>query len=220
MDCSLNCKTFGPGSSISRAAAAAFLRVLSQIPPFPTKSEGNMHSIFSSRSASPYSIFSSKTTSPLSIFSKAPIASEVLESGPETSLYPSMDCRADETRKSELGLAGASSKTSEVSRSTCTEGPRGTCKSGGTCKVCGCWIARGNHRAHMAAHTQHRPLHCAVCGRGFHQTEDLKRHIRIHTGEKPFKCSRCGVAFRQRGHLSRHLFKHHPDPSGRRHSES
>ena len=31
----------------------------------------------------------------------------------------------------------------------------------------------------MASHTAHRPLHCAVCGRGFHQTEDLKRHIRL-----------------------------------------
>ena len=31
----------------------------------------------------------------------------------------------------------------------------------------------------MASHTAHRPLHCAVCGRGFHQTEDLKRHIRF-----------------------------------------
>ncbi|KAA0195574.1 hypothetical protein HAZT_HAZT007776 [Hyalella azteca] len=130
----------------------------------------------------------------------------------ETSLYPSTDYRGDEVDSAEGG-AGACSKT---------EGNRGaSCKLGGACKVCGSWIARGNHRAHMAAHTQHRPLHCAVCGRGFHQTEDLKRHIRIHTGEKPFKCSRCGIAFRQRGHLSRHLFKHHPDNgNNRRHSES
>ncbi|XP_066937630.1 longitudinals lacking protein, isoforms H/M/V-like isoform X12 [Macrobrachium rosenbergii] len=81
----------------------------------------------------------------------------------------------------------------------------------GQCRVCGENIARGEHRAHMASHTAHRPLHCAVCGRGFHQTEDLKRHIRIHTGEKPYKCSTCGVAFRQRGHLSRHVFKYHPE---------
>ncbi|XP_053643814.1 protein bric-a-brac 1 isoform X5 [Cherax quadricarinatus] len=81
----------------------------------------------------------------------------------------------------------------------------------GQCRVCGETIARGEHRSHMASHTAHRPLHCAVCGRGFHQTEDLKRHIRIHTGEKPYKCSTCGVAFRQRGHLSRHVFKYHSD---------
>lgn len=81
----------------------------------------------------------------------------------------------------------------------------------GQCRVCGQTIARGEHRSHMASHTAHRPLHCAVCGRGFHQTEDLKRHIRIHTGEKPYKCSVCGVAFRQRGHLSRHVFKYHPE---------
>ncbi|XP_071537203.1 uncharacterized protein [Panulirus ornatus] len=81
----------------------------------------------------------------------------------------------------------------------------------GQCRVCGERIARGEHRSHMASHTAHRPLHCAVCGRGFHQTEDLKRHIRIHTGEKPYKCSTCGVAFRQRGHLSRHIFKYHPE---------
>ncbi|XP_042880169.1 protein bric-a-brac 1-like isoform X4 [Penaeus japonicus] len=81
----------------------------------------------------------------------------------------------------------------------------------GQCRVCGETIARGEHRSHMASHTAHRPLHCAVCGRGFHQTEDLKRHIRIHTGEKPYKCSTCGVAFRQRGHLSRHVFKYHPE---------
>ncbi|XP_045128964.1 zinc finger protein 768-like isoform X2 [Portunus trituberculatus] len=103
-----------------------------------------------------------------------------------------------------LRVLGAATKTHRVDSAKQTATP-------GQCRVCGQTIARGEHRSHMASHTAHRPLHCAVCGRGFHQTEDLKRHIRIHTGEKPYKCSVCGVAFRQRGHLSRHVFKYHPE---------
>ena len=51
-------------------------------------------------------------------------------------------------------------------------------------------------------------LECKVCGKTFHQCDELKTHNHIHTCEKPHKCNICQKSFARLDHLSVHSRTH------------
>lgn len=55
--------------------------------------------------------------------------------------------------------------------------------------------------------SHHRAV-CPVCGKGFHQSADLKRHYLTHTGEKPFFCPHCPFRCSRNDNLLRHIKLH------------
>ncbi|MBV94362.1 putative transcription factor ovo-like protein 3, partial [Eschrichtius robustus] len=66
---------------------------------------------------------------------------------------------------------------------------------------------------HLKCHSPARRHVCHCCGKGFHNTFDLKRHMRTHTGIRPFRCGACGKAFTQRCSLEVHLANVHGQPA-------
>lgn len=62
--------------------------------------------------------------------------------------------------------------------------------------ICVCISGEKNHK-------------CAVCGKAFADTSQLKSHMNIHSGVKPYCCSMCGQRYTQSGSLYTHMRTQH-----------
>ncbi|XP_022520063.1 zinc finger and SCAN domain-containing protein 2 isoform X2 [Astyanax mexicanus] len=77
------------------------------------------------------------------------------------------------------------------------------------CAVCGKSFSHTwQLKHHERVHAEERVYRCGRCGRQFPQLCRLKRHERVHTGEKPFRCSKCGKHFSQANNLKVHQSVH------------
>ncbi|CAL8098720.1 unnamed protein product [Orchesella dallaii] len=65
-----------------------------------------------------------------------------------------------------------------------------------------------SYYAHRRTHASEKPHKCTVCGKGFHENNNLKRHMRSHTGERPFPCLICKNRFACKSGLSNHMRIH------------
>lgn len=51
---------------------------------------------------------------------------------------------------------------------------------------------------------------CHLCGRYFHESQNLKKHINtIHSEERPFQCHMCGMNYKRRDVLQEHIRRVH-----------
>lgn len=77
------------------------------------------------------------------------------------------------------------------------------------CAVCGKSFSHTwQLKHHERVHAEEKVYRCGRCGRQFPQLCRLKRHERVHTGEKPFRCSKCGKHFSQANNLKVHQSVH------------
>lgn len=79
------------------------------------------------------------------------------------------------------------------------------------CNICGKKFHQMNQlRQHKIIHKpeEERPFSCYVCGKKFNRLHHLKLHVMVHMGQSPHTCEICGRTCNQQSDLKKHQMIH------------